>query len=580
MKKKLILILIIFISGIQAQEHYIANPHVEFNRADVDGKYVVNYTFMDHKNNLVSITEEFDKQMVDEDIDVFGIPKSMLEPYNSTPEIEKQRTETIKAGLFKVTDNTLEIDYDAFILKYRKYCESIAEWMVSYLGNQQIDTRRDRIELAVKFVQDIPYAIPTDIDPNWNYGGVNPIPSLLITGWGDCDSKAFLFAGIMSYLIDYKDIRFAGEPGHLYTLIANDRNDIVKDGQTTYFNIEGRYFLVAETAGPGRFAFGEAGESEYDSAEIEEIDLGSITPIQYLAKDDVALGSDEGELQNTSKTPLDLDKITSLANQGESIPQEILANKYYYGEDVPKDVSKALFWYKKLADNASKFGYFQVAEILYWGKGGVPRDIESAKFYYSVLAGLGDSISKNRLAEIDANNSASSTSGNNNLVSEDKNSTNNADYYSDEITTTGSKVTPEEAKQIVAEHNRVRADVGVGPVTWSNELASFAQDWADQLVANGCSFEHRPDNKYGENLFMGSKGYTVVNSVQSWESEKKNYTYGPSGTTPQAGVVGHYTQIIWKNTKKIGCGIAECNGMIIVVCNYDPAGNYTGKNPY
>jgi len=45
----------------------------------------------------------------------------------------------------------------------------------------------------------------------------------------------------------------------------------------------------------------------------------------------------------------------------------------------------------------------------------------------------------------------------------------------------------------------------------------------------------------------------------------------PSGDT------GHFTQVIWASTKTVGCGLAQCNGNDLLVCNYSPAGNYDGQ---
>lgn len=142
-----------------------------------------------------------------------------------------------------------------------------------------------------------------------------------------------------------------------------------------------------------------------------------------------------------------------------------------------------------------------------------------------------------------------------------------------------------EVKTLVAEHNRVRADAGVGPVGWSDKIADYSMAWAGHLAQKGCSMKHRPRSgkwkqQYGENIFMGTAGYYgVADAVRSWESEKKDYTYGPI-IEKTWYPTGHYTQVIWSNTKTIGCGKALCNGNMIVVCNYDPPGNYMGEKPY
>ncbi|MCR8558991.1 CAP family protein [Mucilaginibacter sp. BJC16-A38] len=145
------------------------------------------------------------------------------------------------------------------------------------------------------------------------------------------------------------------------------------------------------------------------------------------------------------------------------------------------------------------------------------------------------------------------------------------------IDTTGSKISPADAQSILDHHNKIRKEVGSPPLTWSTQLAAYAQQWADHLASTN-TFSHRPDNKNGENIFMGSSGYTALNASENWYSEIKAYKYekftGKGGT-------GHYTQMVWKNTTQIGVGVAiAANGDIYVVANYSPPGNYIGELPY
>lgn len=151
--------------------------------------------------------------------------------------------------------------------------------------------------------------------------------------------------------------------------------------------------------------------------------------------------------------------------------------------------------------------------------------------------------------------------------------------------TNGSHLSDQQVRLILQLHNRARAEVRVAPLTWSADLASYAQQWADHLAANKCDIEHRPETgkfkqKYGENLFMGTTAaYSVEDAVQSWLDEKSAY---PGGALRPSiwHDAGHYTQVVWKNTTQVGCAEAFCNGMRIVVCNYAPAGNVVGESAY
>ena len=136
-----------------------------------------------------------------------------------------------------------------------------------------------------------------------------------------------------------------------------------------------------------------------------------------------------------------------------------------------------------------------------------------------------------------------------------------------------------EIEDILLRHNYWRADVGVGKIEYSEELAKVAFVWAQKLKEKSCAFEHS-GNGYGENLFKGTKGYyTVADAIDSWGAEKKDYNYNKNKCKSGA-MCGHYTQIVWKNTTKVGCAQIECGGMITWVCNYDPPGNYVGQKPY
>jgi pathogenesis-related protein 1 len=151
---------------------------------------------------------------------------------------------------------------------------------------------------------------------------------------------------------------------------------------------------------------------------------------------------------------------------------------------------------------------------------------------------------------------------------------------------TGSQISQKDAQKALDLHNKIRKEVGVPDLQWSKELSVFAQEWADHL-AKKCNMEHRPRTgtwaqRYGENIFWGSNGdmYTVVDACNSWYSEKKDFS-GPSFTGHEENVVGHYTQMVWRTTTKVGIGVAKCNnGAVIIVANYDPPGNYLGHNPY
>ncbi len=127
---------------------------------------------------------------------------------------------------------------------------------------------------------------------------------------------------------------------------------------------------------------------------------------------------------------------------------------------------------------------------------------------------------------------------------------------------------------LLDEHNRVRAAHCAAPLAWSNDLAKVAQGWADQLVAAGCAFEHNT-TRYGENLAAGTSGaLSPASVVDMWYREIDSFDFARGGFSMSTG---HFTQVVWTTTQRLGCGVASCKGMDLYVCNYDPPGNVQGQ---
>ncbi|MDB5430745.1 MAG: Cysteine-rich secretory protein family protein [Caulobacter sp.] len=138
--------------------------------------------------------------------------------------------------------------------------------------------------------------------------------------------------------------------------------------------------------------------------------------------------------------------------------------------------------------------------------------------------------------------------------------------------------------QLLAAHNVERDRLGLPPLTWNPDLAGHAQAWADHLVSLG-ALQHSANETRtgeGENLWMGTAGYyNPTAMVGSWADERADFTYG---VFPDVGAdwhkVGHYTQMVWRNTTQVGCAIATGGGWDYLVCRYSPPGNYMGEKPY
>lgn len=139
------------------------------------------------------------------------------------------------------------------------------------------------------------------------------------------------------------------------------------------------------------------------------------------------------------------------------------------------------------------------------------------------------------------------------------------------------KMTAEDfAREMLDAHNDVRSRVELPPLQWSAELAGYSQKWANSLITSN-RIAHNSQSPYGENIFSSGPGSTPAAVITEWASEARNYTYI---TNTCNGVCGHYTQLIWKSTQKVGCAMAHDTRREIWVCSYDPPGNYRGEWPY
>lgn len=140
-------------------------------------------------------------------------------------------------------------------------------------------------------------------------------------------------------------------------------------------------------------------------------------------------------------------------------------------------------------------------------------------------------------------------------------------------------------RRCVDRHNVLRAKHSAPPLKLDDKLNKISQDWASHLAALNKMY-HRPNNSYGENIYCimntGSDPLQYMEGhepVDNWYSEIKDYDF-KNQTNVNISKVGHFTQLVWKQSTKIGVGVAKSDqGKVFVVTNYDPAGNFIGQFP-
>ncbi|MFP2927821.1 CAP domain-containing protein [Pyxidicoccus sp. 3LG] len=148
------------------------------------------------------------------------------------------------------------------------------------------------------------------------------------------------------------------------------------------------------------------------------------------------------------------------------------------------------------------------------------------------------------------------------------------------------------AREMLETHNAVRAGVtpaaspALEPLTWDAAAEAKAKAYAAK-----CQFVHNAERgNYGENLAAATPDYLdTPDVVKDWAKEASNYDYA-SNSCAEGKVCGHYTQVVWRATKRVGCATQVCTQNSpfgarfptwqLWVCNYGPPGNYVGQRPY
>ncbi|XP_005084971.1 peptidase inhibitor 16 [Mesocricetus auratus] len=152
-----------------------------------------------------------------------------------------------------------------------------------------------------------------------------------------------------------------------------------------------------------------------------------------------------------------------------------------------------------------------------------------------------------------------------------------------------SALTEDEKQTMVKLHNFYRAQVSppasdMLQMRWDDDLAAFAKAYAQK-----CVWGHNKERgRRGENLFaITDEGLDVPLAVENWNEEREHYNLSTATCDP-GQMCGHYTQVVWSKSERIGCGSHFCEtlqgveetNIHLLVCNYEPPGNVKGRKPY
>ncbi|MBU3076548.1 CAP domain-containing protein [Sphingomonas quercus] len=145
-------------------------------------------------------------------------------------------------------------------------------------------------------------------------------------------------------------------------------------------------------------------------------------------------------------------------------------------------------------------------------------------------------------------------------------------------------------ERLLAAHNGERGRVGVPPLRWNARLAAEAARYAAELVAQPVPvlrhdvLMESPDNIEGENIWLGTRAaYSPEDMVGLWLGERRAFRNGLFPNVSATGNymdVAHYTQVVWRSTREVGCAIGTGEDYEVLVCRYLEGGNVTGERSF
>lgn len=268
-------------------------------------------------------------------------------------------------------------------------------------------------------------------------------------------------------------------------------------------------------------------------------------------------------------------------------PKGSAAVKSWYDEIKDYDFNKSE---NRIMDNFQKIGHF--TQCIWKGTKEVACATAENNGIFVVVAqyrpagNMVGSFKKNVLANDGKPGESSSSSSDDEISSSDDLSQRleKTKITQDTSNTKKSFTVSEFQFNCLEEHNKNRKKHHADELIMTPELNLSAQTWADKLISQSSLSNSNKSNEIGESIYSywtndpkhKLKADEVINN---WYKEIENYNFSHSEEQIRENFqkIGNFSQIVWKDTQKLGIGSAVKDGKTIVVAHYQPGGNVVGK---
>ncbi|KAK7811201.1 hypothetical protein U0070_019232 [Myodes glareolus] len=105
------------------------------------------------------------------------------------------------------------------------------------------------------------------------------------------------------------------------------------------------------------------------------------------------------------------------------------------------------------------------------------------------------------------------------------------------------------------------------------ECIDSHNEMRDKVKPSAANMHYLRYDFLGENMYLGERKSTPKQIISRWYNESEHYNFENRTCSKTCG---HYTQVVWANSLKVGCAVADCPRILgrsaaLFVCNYAPA---------